>query len=66
MSALPPGAQDDGLALTAEILSEPGALEEIRAALAELDRGEGVEGIEAISALAQSRLEKSGSEEERS
>lgn len=44
-------ADDEGLALTNEILSEPGALDEIRVALAELDRGEGVEGVEAIRAL---------------
>jgi hypothetical protein len=43
--------EDEGLVMTDEILSEPGALEEIMAALAELDRGEGVEGIEAIRAL---------------
>jgi hypothetical protein len=46
-----PEAEGEGMALTNEILGVPGALEEIRVAIAELDRGEGVEGIEAIRAL---------------
>jgi hypothetical protein len=42
---------DEGLALTIEILSEPGALEEIMAALADLDSGAGVSGVDAVRAL---------------
>lgn len=40
-----------GMAMTREILSDPGALAEIRAARSEIARGDVVRGVEAIRAL---------------